>query len=75
MEQHLIAEVYRTLVLLGAEADVLGIIGSWQNGAPKADVLHEIRGWNEQMLCSLKARIEHYGMTFPRHGDNQGEHA
>jgi len=59
-------ELYRALVLLGADNGLLGAIGSWGESLPDSDVLANLRGWNQEMLREAKERIEHYEMTSRR---------
>jgi len=66
MNREIVNELYRALVILGAGSDLLGTIGSWGDSLPDEDVLANLRAWNAAALAEAKARIEHYGMTFPR---------
>lgn len=59
----IVAELYRTLVLLGAQNDLLGTVGSWGTTLPDADVLANLSGWNEAFLKEAKDRIEHCEMS------------
>ena len=59
------SELYRSLVLLGAESDLLGIVGSWGDTLPDADVLQQLQAWNHSMAMSVKGRIEHYETSVP----------
>ncbi len=60
--REIINELYKTLVLLGADNALLGTIGSWGDSLPEADVLANLQGWNEETLRETKERIEHYGI-------------
>jgi hypothetical protein len=71
LNRDIVAELYRTLVLLGADAGLLGTIGSWGTSLPDQDVLANLRGWNETSLRETTERIEHYGMSFHRPADSQ----
>ncbi|HSY36815.1 MAG TPA: hypothetical protein VK814_13755 [Acidobacteriaceae bacterium] len=64
--QEIVQEIYRALVLLGAEADLLGTVGSWGNSLPEADVLGNLKAWNLQTAKDVTRRTEHYEMTFHR---------
>jgi hypothetical protein len=55
----IVSELYRTLVLLGAEFDLLGTIGSWGDSLSDADVLDNLRAWNAATVKQLTSRIEH----------------
>ena len=66
MEQQIISELYRTLVLLGADFSLLGTVGSWKDTLPDENVLSGIMAWNEATLSELKRRIEHYEISCPR---------
>jgi hypothetical protein len=59
----IVSELYRTLVLLGAESDILGTVGSWGDSLPDESVLSGLRVWNEATLGQIKARIEHYEIS------------
>jgi hypothetical protein len=65
-------EIYRALVLLGAEFDLLGTVGSWGDSLPDDDVLAGLRQWNEAALRQVKGRIEHYETSCPRPAYSQG---
>lgn|GEM_PF-4850096 len=69
----IILEVYRSLVLLGADHHILGTIGSWGDSLPDNVVLEDIKAWNEATLKETKARIQHFEISCPRHVCNQGE--
>lgn len=47
-------EIYRSMVLLGADELLLGAIASWRDGATQRDVLADLRNWNEAKLLALK---------------------
>ena len=47
--REIINELYKTLVLLGADNALLGTIGSWGDSLPEADVLANLQGWNERL--------------------------
>jgi len=47
-------EIYRSMVLLGADELLLGSIASWRNGITERDVLADLRNWNEAKLLELK---------------------
>jgi hypothetical protein len=64
--QEIVAELYRALVLLGADNGLLGTVGSWGESLPDDDVLANLRGWNQATLEETTARIEHYGTTSRR---------
>ena len=64
--QEIVQELYRTLVLLGAEPDVLGAVGSWGNSLPEEDVLARLQTWNHATQNSLSRRTAHYEATFCR---------
>jgi hypothetical protein len=64
----IIGELYRTLVLLGADDGLLGTVGSWGDSLPDEAVLAGLRGWNQATLKDTTDRIEHCEMTFRRAG-------
>ncbi|TAK83968.1 MAG: hypothetical protein EPO20_16000 [Betaproteobacteria bacterium] len=47
-------EIYRSLVLLGADSMLLASAASWANGADDDAVLADVRNWNEAKLLELK---------------------
>lgn len=65
MDKHseIVNEIYRALVLLGAESDLLGAVGSWRDSLSDSDVLSGLQAWNEATFNQLRGRIEHYGFT------------
>jgi hypothetical protein len=65
MERQIILEIYRSLVLLGADFKLLSAIGSWKDSLPDNDVLQNVKGWNMATLSELKERIEHYEISCP----------
>jgi len=68
-------ELYRTLVLLGADNGLLGTVGSWGDSLSDEDVLANLQGWNEATLRQLTQRIEHCGTSSHHPSRNQGEAA
>jgi hypothetical protein len=66
MKQLIIGEIYRSLVLLGADSQLLGSVGSFGSSMPDEDVLSDIRAWNEATATELKGRIEHYYISCPQ---------
>lgn len=67
MNKEILSEIYRAFVLLGAQNDLLGVIGSC-GSLPDDDVLANLRAWNMATLDEVKGRTEHYGMTFHQSG-------
>lgn len=59
-------ELYRSLVLLGADDGLLGTVASWGDSLPDGDVLANLKGWNESATAEVRGRIEHYEMSFHR---------
>ena len=47
-------ELYRTLVLVGADPILLGAIKSWCAGAGDEEILADLRNWNEAKVLELK---------------------
>ena len=58
-----VSEIYRALVLLGAQSDLLGTIGSWGDSLPEQEVLANLRAWNDLAYSEIKARTEHYAAS------------
>jgi hypothetical protein len=64
MNNEIKQELYRSLVLLGADNGLLGTVASWDVSLPDEDVLANLKGWNEATIAEAKGRIEHYETTF-----------
>lgn len=60
------SELYRALVLLGADNGLLGAVGSWGESLPDEEVLQNLKGWNEATLQETRERIQHYETTSRR---------
>lgn len=73
VNREIVNEIYCALVLLGAESDLLGAVGSWGDSLPDEHVLSNIRAWNDATLKEITGRIEHYGMSSRHLACNQGE--
>ncbi len=58
----IVSELYRALVLLGAQSNLLGIVGSWGD-LPEAEVLSGLKAWNGHAFDEIKARTEHYEVS------------
>jgi len=71
-DRNVARELYGSLLLLGADNGLLGIVGSWPDSVLSQDVADGIRHWNEATLRELRERIEHYGMSCPRTDCNRG---
>ena len=72
-QREIIAELYRSLVLLSADNDLLGTVASWGDSLPDEDVLANLKGWNEATTAEIKSRIEHYEMSSLRPAYIQAE--
>jgi len=59
IDREIINQIYSALVLLGAEADLLGVVGSWKDSLPDQYVLDGLKEWNAATARELRARIEH----------------
>jgi hypothetical protein len=62
----IVSEIYRTLVLLGADHQLLGTVGSWGDSLPDEDVIANLRAWNQATFSETTARIEHYELSCSR---------
>jgi hypothetical protein len=60
MTQRIAAELYRTLLLLGADHQLLGTVASWSEGADENEVLSNLEAWNSGTAQELKARTQSY---------------
>ncbi len=72
-DREIISELYRALVLLGADSGLLGIVGSWHTNLPAKDVLCGLKTWNEVTAAEIKERIGHYEMSFRHRADSRVE--
>jgi len=54
LDRQLQDQIYRSMVLLGADEVLLGAMASWRDGVPERDVLADLRNWNEAKLLELK---------------------
>lgn len=54
VERGIRVELYRSLVLLGADAMLLASAASWAGGADDEEVLASVRNWNEAKLLEMK---------------------
>ncbi len=63
LNREIVLELYRSLVLLGAESDLLGTVGSWGDSLPDEDVLAGLKHWNLETLNSLRGRIQHFEIS------------
>ncbi len=68
MKNEIIHELCKALSLLGADAGLLGTVGSWGGSLPEDDVLSNLKKWNIATFSNVKERIEHYE-TSCRHSD------
>ena len=69
VNQEIVSELYRTLVLLGAESDLLGTVGSWGDSLSDQDVLSNLKMWNQESMRGIKARIEQSEIPYRRQDD------
>jgi hypothetical protein len=72
MNREIIGEIYRALVLLGADNGLLGTVGSWRDSLPDEDVLCGLKAWNRATVAEIKARIGHYEVSYPHTGYTPG---
>jgi hypothetical protein len=72
-DREIIGELYRALVLLGADNGLLGIVGSWRANLPVKDVLCGLKTWNEASAEEIKERIGHYEISYRHPSDSQVE--
>ena len=54
LDRQLKDQIYRSMVLLGADEVLLGAMAAWRDGVPERDVLADLRNWNEAKLLELK---------------------
>jgi hypothetical protein len=70
-QREIIAEICRALLLLGAESDLLGTVGSWGDSLPESVVLDDLRSWNEETTKELTDRISQMRTSFPHPSHNR----
>lgn len=63
LNREIVNELYRTLVLLGGDHQLLGTVGSWGDSLSDGDVLANLKAWNQATLKETTARIEHYEVS------------
>lgn len=73
LNREIVLELYRSLVLLGAQSDLLSTVGSWGDSLPDDTVLSDIKAWNAGQLKEVSGRIEHYEISRPRPVDSHFE--
>jgi len=71
--REIIEELYRALVLLGADSDLLATVGSWGDSLPDEDVLANLKAWNEATAKEATGRIEHFEMSSRRPSGSRDE--
>ena len=54
MDRDVRTEIYRSLLLLGAEPMLLAAVASWRDGMDEKDVLADLRNWNEAKVLEMK---------------------
>jgi hypothetical protein len=62
-DREVIGELYRTLVPLGAESDLLATVGVGETACQIHEVLACLRTWNKGQLERIKERIGHYEVS------------
>lgn len=63
MDRELRQELYLSLLLLGADALLLGALETWREGADEEDVLADVRNWNEAKRLEMKEWLATMGGT------------
>lgn len=51
-------EIYISLCLLGADSNILSVIGSWNETMPNDVLLGMMRTYNEEIRDNLKMKLE-----------------
>lgn len=65
MNHEIVQELYRALVILGADHTLLGTVGSWGDSLPDNDVLANLKAWNAASITELRERVTHYEISAP----------
>jgi hypothetical protein len=55
MTSQIAAELYRTLLFLGADHQLLGTVGSWADGLSDSEVLSNLQAWNSATAQELQS--------------------
>lgn len=71
--REIVQEIYAAMVLLGAQFDLLGTVGSWGDSLSDDQVLCGLRAWNSGALKEIKERIGHYESSLPHSACSQAE--
>ena len=51
-------EIYISLCLLGADSNILSVVGSWNETMPSEDLLGMMRTYNEEIRDNLKMVLD-----------------
>jgi hypothetical protein len=54
MDRDVSQELYLSLVLLGADAMLLGALEAWRDGASESELLADLRNWNDAKVLEMK---------------------
>jgi len=54
MDRDVRLELYLSLVLLGADAMLLGALDAWRDGAGESELRADLRNWNEAKVLEMK---------------------
>jgi hypothetical protein len=71
INREIVGEICRAFVLLGAENDLLGTVGSWGDSLPESIVLADLQAWNDATLKELRDRISQIQTSCPLPSDIQ----
>lgn len=73
LNREIVQELYKSLVLLGADNGLLGTVGSWGDSLSDEDVLANLRAWNNATALEITQRIGHYESSSRRPAYIRGE--
>lgn len=54
MDRDVSLELHLSLVLLGADAMLLGALDAWRDGAGESELLADLRNWHEAKVLEMK---------------------
>jgi hypothetical protein len=74
MRRKIATELYRTLLLLGADDQLLETVGAWADGLSDSGVFLNLQAWNSATAQEFEARTKHFESTYLILADNQGVH-
>ena len=63
LDDRIISEITKSLILLGAKSDLLSIIGSWNDTLDDVEILELLKNWNESKRQDMLSTINYLNST------------